>query len=245
VRYREGSLRPHEPIPEGTNHLLDALTPEDRRALEASSRPISLGRKEVLHEPGDPAARIVFPTAGLVSLLTLTEDGDATEIAMVGREGAVGVEAFLGANTTTGRAMVQNEGQAVEIDAGPLRERARTSEPLREVLYRFVQALLVSVGQSVACNQLHRVEQRLARWLMASYDRVGARTLPYTHEFLADILGVRRASVTEAAVRFQEAGVLEYSRGRVVITDPQGLAARACECYRVIGDALSKLLPAG
>ena len=224
--------------------IMLALEPREREHLLAATRPVSFDNEEVLFEAGERIDTVYFPENAVVSLLT-TVDGETTfEVANIGNEGIVGVPVFLGIETVGARERYQVEiaGQARAMDAGAFLEAAQR-DPLRGLVQRFVQALFMQVAQRLACAALHPIQARYSRWLLLTHDRMGDREFPLTQESLAQILGVRRASVTTAASALQDAGFIRYSRGRVAILDREGLENTACECYRIIRGELDRLLP--
>jgi len=221
-----------------------ALEPREREHLLAATRPVSLDQEEVLYESGERIDTVYFPENAVVSLLTTVDGETSFEVANIGSEGIVGVPVFLGVETVGARERYQVEiaGQARAMDAGAFLEAAQR-DPLRGLVQRFVQALFVQVAQRLACAALHPIQARYSRWLLLTHDRMGDRELPLTQESLAQMLGVRRASVTAAASALQEAGYIRHSRGRVAILDREGLEKTSCECYRIIRSELDRLLP--
>jgi CRP-like cAMP-binding protein len=226
------------------NRILDALPPEDYQRLLPATSPVSLEFKRLLLEPGKAIDTVYFSQSAVISLLTTMDDGTSIEIATIGNEGIVGVPVFLGAQAMGARDFyqIQVPGQAVAMDTGEFLKATRR-DPLRSLVQRYAQALFSQVTQQVACNGLHSVEERCSRWMLLTHDRVGADEFPLTQEFLAQMLGVRRASVTVAAGILQTAGFIRYSRGRVPIIDRDGLENAACECYRIIRTEFDRLLP--
>ena len=217
------------------NALLSALPDNVRAALLEHATIEALDRKRVLWEPAQPIASVWFPLSGVISLVTVMRDGDMVEMATVGREGVVGVHALLGTDSMRNvRAMCQVPGRSVAVDVSEFRTVAAASDDLRDLVHRYAHATLVTTAQEVACNRLHPLEQRCARWLMTTRDQVGSDEFGLTQEFLAEMLGVRRASVTLAAGELQKAGLIRYRRGFIEILDPEGLARASCECHDVI-----------
>ncbi len=224
--------------------IMLALEPRERERLLATTRPVSLDNKEILFESGERIDTVYFPENAVVSLLT-TVDGETTfEVANIGNEGIVGVPVFLGIETVGARERYQVEiaGQARAMDVGAFLEAAQR-DPLQGLVQRFVQALFIQVAQRLACAALHPIQARYSRWLLLTHDRMGDREFPLTQESLAQMLGVRRASVTMAASALQDAGFIRYSRGRVAILDREGLENTACECYGIIRSEFDRLLP--
>jgi CRP-like cAMP-binding protein len=232
--------------PEGVNgnRILDALPPEDYQRLLPAISPVSLEFKHLLLEPGKAIETVYFSQSAVISLLTTMDDGSSVEVATIGNEGIVGVPVFLGAQAMGARDyyQVQVPGQAMAMDAGAFLKATRR-DPLRSLVQRYAQALFSQVTQQVACNGLHSIEERCSRWMLLTHDRVGANEFPLTQEFLAQMLGVRRASVTVAAGILQNAGFIRYSRGHVAIIDRDGLENASCECYRIIRTEFDRLLP--
>ncbi len=199
----------------------------------------SLG--QVVYEPGAPLDYLYFPTSCVVSLLYTMEDGATAEVGLTGNDGAVGVALFLGGGTMPHRALVQIAGGAFRMKARLLQEEFARAGPLQHVLLRYAQALMIQISQTAVCNRLHPVEKRLCRWLLLSHDRVKSNELSMTQEFIANMLGGRRESVTVAAGRLQDAGLIHYSRGHIRILHRQGLEAAVCECYRVVKEEFNRL----
>lgn len=221
-----------------------ALEPSERERLLAATSPVSFEPKEILLNCGERIDTVYFPDNAVVSLLTTMDDGNTVEVANIGNEGIVGVPVFLGVENLGAREFYQVEvaGQARAMDVATFLEAAGR-EPLRGLVQRYAQALFVQVAQRLACVALHTIPERCSRWLLLTHDRVGDREFPLTQEFLAQMLGVRRASVTVAAGALQNAGLIHYSRGRVTILDREGLENAACECYGIIRSEFERLLP--
>lgn len=232
-----------ELIQELRNHLLATIDPEDLEALSGDLEPVTLEKGSLLYEPGDEVQLVYFPHNAVVSLMTLMRTGEAIESATVGREGAVGLTAFRIPHQSWSRAIVQVGGEASRIEAARLREALAGARQFPSVIDRHSQALFGHVAQSVACNALHSVEARFCRWLLSCRDRISTDRISLTQEFLADMLGVQRTTVTVVARTLQASGLIRYSRGVVDILDRQGLEASACECYRVVRRHYERLLP--
>jgi CRP-like cAMP-binding protein len=220
-------------VASGTNQLLDALPPAERQRLMRSLRPVFLEVKTVLFEPSGTINAVEFPRNCVVSLVTPLGDGAVVEVATVGNEGIVGVPLVLGGSLAV-RAVCSVAGWADRLDASSFLKEVERDGPLRDLVQDYLQALFGQISQAAACNRLHSSEQRLSRWLLMSHDRVGTDEFVITHEFLARMLGSRRATVTLSAGILQAAGLIRYHRGRVSIIDRSGLESVACECYRVI-----------
>ncbi len=226
------------------NRLLFALPPEDKALLTPHLSQVELEKGRLLYEPGDLIDQAYFPTDCVLSLMTLMDNGAAIESATIGREGALGLMAAVAPRQSLGRAIVQAPGSALRIAAAPLHEAWRRSASLREVVDRHNEALFGHAIQSVACNALHAVEARFCRWLLSCHDRIDTNTVCLTQEFLADMLGVQRTTVTAVAGSLQTKGVIRYRRGVVDILDRAGLEAMACECYGAVRRGYERLLPA-
>ena len=227
------------------NHLLAAL-PEDERARlfpHLELVPMPLG--EAVCESGIPMRHVYFPATSIVSLLYVMEDGASAEIAVVGNEGIVGVSLFMGGETTTSRAVVQSAGHAYRLKGQLLKDAFFRAGPMQRLLLRYTQALLTQMAQTAVCNRHHSVDQQLCRWLLLSLDRLPSNELTMTQELIANMLGVRREGVTEAAGKLQHAGLIHYSRGKITVVDRPGLEARVCECYQVVKNEFDRLLPEG
>jgi len=203
--------------------------------------PVSLG--QTVSEPGVTLRHVYFPTTCIVSLLYVMEDGASAEIAVVGNEGIVGVSLFMGGETTTSRAVVQSAGHAYRLQGQLLKDAFFRAGPMQRLLLRYTQALLTQMAQTAVCNRHHSVDQQLCRWLLLSLDRLPSNQLTMTQELIANMLGVRREGVTEAAGRLQHAGLIEYHRGHITVVDRPGLEARVCECYEVVKKEFDRLLP--
>ena len=226
------------------NRLLAALPAPDRALLEPHAVVVDLRRHEVLFEPGDDIVMTHFPGAGtMVSLVVPMEDGRTVEAATIGREGAVGGIVSSGHKPAFARGIVQIEGPAVCIETVRLEDAKQRSPRLRDLFARYSDALLAQVLQSVACNALHTLESRCARWLLTTQDRVGSNELMLTQEFLAEMLGVQRTTVTGVAQSLQAKGYLNYRRGRVTILNRAGLERIACECYKSVEDHFARVMP--
>jgi len=198
---------------------------------------------EVLYESGSQLGHVYFPTTCIVSLLYVMEDGASAEIAVVGNEGIIGVALFMGGETTPSRAVVQSAGHAYRLRGQALKREFTRSAALHHLLLRYTQALLTQMAQTAVCNRHHSVDQQLCRWLLLSLDRLQSNELTMTQELIANMLGVRREGVTEAAGKLQDAGLIHYRRGRITVVNRPGLEAQACECYKVVKNEFDRLLP--
>jgi CRP-like cAMP-binding protein len=225
------------------NHLLAALPAGDRERLlpHLELIPMELGR--ALYESGGEQGYVYFPTTGIVSLLYVMEDGSSAEIAVVGNEGVVGIALFMGGESTPSRAVVQSGGQGYRLRASVLKVEFGRGGELQHLLLRYTQALITQMAQTAVCNRHHSVEQQLCRCLLLSLDRLPSNELTMTQELIANMLGVRREGVTEAAGKLQAAGLIEYSRGKITVLDRPKLETRVCECYAVVKREYGRLLP--
>jgi CRP-like cAMP-binding protein len=213
------------------NRILLGLAPMERARLRAALQPVTFALGDVIYEPGRRIEHVYFPTTAVVSSLYTTEDGATAEMSLAGNDGVVGVSSFLGSDSSPHRAVVVVGGDAFRMKARALREEFAACAPLQCLLLRYTQALLMQISQTAVCNRLHVVEQRLCRWLLMCHDRVEADELQMTQEFISNMLGGRRETVTVAAGRLQDAGLIRYSRGHITILDRAGLEAAVCECY--------------
>lgn len=227
------------------NRLLATLPADDFALLAPHLATVELERGRLLYDPGDRIDTVYFPQDGVISLMTLMENGTAIESATIGREGALGLSAAVVARQAMWRAIVQTPVRASRISAAQLHEAWKKSAKLRELVERHSEALFGHALQSVGCNALHSVEARFCRWLLTCHDRIANDTIALTQEFLADMLGVQRTTVTAVARNLQEKGAIRYRRGVVDIIDRAALKAMACECYTVIQRNYERLLPEG
>jgi CRP-like cAMP-binding protein len=225
------------------NHLLAALPSDAYKRLLPDLEPVAMPLGMVLYESGAQMRSVYFPTTSIVSLLYVMEDGASAEIAVVGKEGIVGVSLFMGGETTPSRAVVQSSGQAYKLGGQQLKDEFYRAGPMQHLLLRYTQSLLTQMAQTAVCNRHHSLDQQLCRWLLLSLDRLPSNELVMTQELIANMLGVRREGVTEAAGNLQKAGLIEYRRGRITVLDRPGLEARACECYMVVKKECDRLLP--
>ena len=226
------------------NLLLAALPGDVLAKLVPSLEPVALPLGMAVYESGGKQRFVYFPTSGIVSLLYVLADGSSAEIAVTGREGLVGISLFMGGETTPSRAVVQSAGEAYRLNATTLKGAFERGGALQLLLLRFTQALITQMTQTAVCNRHHSVDQQLCRWLLLSLDRLPASDLVMTQELIANMLGVRREGVTEAARKLQAEGLIEYRRGRIKVLDRPGLEARVCECYAVVKKEYERLLPA-
>jgi CRP-like cAMP-binding protein len=225
------------------NHLLAALPVPESERLYRHLEPVVLPLGDVLYESGDRLQYVYFPIASIVSLLYVMADGASAEIAVVGNEGIIGIALFMGGETMPNRAVVQSAGHAYRLKGQLLKEEFNRAGELQHLLLRYTQALLTQMSQTAVCNRHHSVDQQLCRWLLLSLDRLPSNELKMTQELIANMLGVRREGVTEAAGKLQNAGLIHYSRGQITVLDRPRLEARACECYQVVKTEFDRLLP--
>jgi CRP-like cAMP-binding protein len=225
------------------NRLLAALPEESYQALSEFLEPVVLPLGMALYESGGAQGFVYFPTSSIVSLLYVLEDGSSAEIAVTGCEGLVGIALFMGGETTPSRAVVQSAGHGYRLKAAVLKKKFEAGGALQLLLLRFTQALITQMTQTAVCNRHHSVDQQLCRWLLLSLDRLPANDLVMTQELIANMLGVRREGVNEAAGKLQADGLIEYSRGRITVLDRTQLEQRVCECYSVVKREYDRLLP--
>lgn len=224
------------------NRLLAAIPPREYTRLLPHLEPVTLTFKAVLHEPGETRAAVYFPGNGVISLINPMAENGGIEVGIVGREGMTGLSVFLDGQRSPFRDIVQVPGDALRLPAAEFHRRVTRSSALHSLLLRYTHVFLTQLSQSIACNTHHPVPQRLCRWLLAVHDRVEVDAFPLTHEFLAAMLGVRRASVSEAAHTLRVAGLIRYGAGRLTVLDRRGLAALACGCHRVVQQELARVL---
>jgi CRP-like cAMP-binding protein len=225
------------------NHLLDALPIDDYGRLKSQLELVPMKLGEVLYKPGAQLRYVYFPTTAIVSLLYVMEDGASAEIAVVGNEGVLGISLFMGGDTTPSHAVVQSAGYGVRLKAQLLKNEFARFGPMMHLLLRYTQALITQMAQTAVCNRHHSVDQQLCRWLLLSLDRLESSELSMTQELIANMLGVRREGVTEAAGKLQKAGLIRYQRGKITVLDRPGLETRVCECYEVVKTEFDRLLP--
>jgi CRP-like cAMP-binding protein len=230
-------------VDKSSNHLLAALPTAEWQRWQSQLELVDLRLGQVLYESGGKMSYVYFPIDAIVSLLTVLEDGDSAEIAVVGNEGIVGVSLFMGGETTPSRAVVQSAGKSVRLSAHVLKKEFSISPAVMHLLLRYTQALITQMTQTAACNRHHSLDEQLCRWLLLSLDRLHGTHLVMTQELIANMLGVRREGVTEAAGRLQRAGLISYTRGKINVLDRAGLEQRSCECYAVVKKEYDRLLP--
>jgi CRP-like cAMP-binding protein len=231
---------PHTPK---QNHLLAALPAEDYARLLPHLELIAMPLGWALYESGGQLGYIYFPTTSIVSLLYVLESGASAEIAITGNEGLVGISLFMGGESTSNRAVVQSAGNGYRLRASILKKEFALGGELQHLALRFTQALITQMAQTAVCNRHHALDQQLCRWLLLSLDRLEGNELLMTQELIANMLGVRREGVTEAAGKLQSAGVIHYARGHIQVLDRAKLEKRVCECYGVVKREIDRLLP--
>ncbi|MBU0911066.1 MAG: Crp/Fnr family transcriptional regulator [Gammaproteobacteria bacterium] len=225
------------------NHLLAALPEDVKERLFPHMELIELPLGKVLYESGDTLRYVYFPTNSIVSLLYVMESGASAEISVVGKEGLIGVALFMGGESTTSRAIVQSAGQAYRLLGQRLKDEFNRHGALLHTLLRYTQALITQMAQTAVCNRHHSIDQQLCRWLLLSLDRLDSNELMMTQELIANMLGVRREGVTDAAGHLQRLGVIEYHRGHIKVLDRPKLETLCCECYAVVRKESDRLLP--
>ena len=225
------------------NHLLAALPVMDYVRLQADLELVPLPLGWSVYEAGGKLAYVYFPTSSIISLLYVMEDGASAEIAVTGNDGLVGIALFMGGETTPSRAVVQSAGYGYRLKAAALKREFEQGGTLQHLALRYTQALITQMAQTAVCNRHHSVEQQLCRWLLLSLDRLPSNELTMTQELIANMLGVRREGVTEAAGHLQDAGLIHYSRGHIAVLDRPKLEKRVCECYAVVKREMDRLLP--
>jgi len=227
-----------------SNHLVESLPGADLARWLPLLEPVSLPLGLVLYESGTTLSHVYFPTTAIVSLLYVTESGASAEIAVVGNEGLVGISLFMGGETTPNRAVVQSAGEGFRLRSALIKSEFDRSAAVMHLFLRYTQALITQMAQTAVCNRHHTLDQQLCRWLLMSLDRLEGSQLAMTQELIANMLGVRREGVTEAAMRLQRAGIIRYARGRITVIDRAALEKRSCECYAVVKTEYDRLLPA-
>ena len=230
---------PHSPK---QNHLLAILPDEDFNRLVPHLELVPMPLGEALYESGGRLQHVYFPTTAIVSLLYVMQDGSSAEIAIVGNEGILGISLFMGGETTPNRAVVQSAGYGYRLKSALLKQEFNRGGPMLHMLLRYTQALITQMAQTAVCNRHHTLEQQLCRWLLISLDRLAGRDLTMTQELIANMLGVRREGVTQAAGNLQRAGLIRYSRGHITVLDRPGLEKAVCECYAVVKQEYDRLL---
>jgi CRP-like cAMP-binding protein len=226
-----------------TNQLLASMPDAEWLRWLPQLELVDMPLGQVLYESGRTLSHVYFPITSIVSLLYVMENGSSAEIAVVGFEGVVGISLFMGGESTPSRAVVQSAGQGFRMQAQTIKDEFNRSGPVMHLLLRYTQALITQMAQTAVCNRHHSLDQQLCRWLLLSLDRLKGTELVMTQELIANMLGVRREGVTEAALSLQKAGLIRYSRGRISVLDREGLEHRTCECYAVVKKEYDRLLP--
>lgn len=226
-----------------SNHLLRVLPSDEWERLAPELMLVEMPLGRVIYESGDRLDHVYFPTTSIVSLLYVMEDGASAEIAIVGNEGLIGIALFMGGETTPSRAIVQSAGRAYRLNARLLKQEFTRAGAVQRLLLRYTQALITQMAQTAVCNRHHSIDQQLCRWLLLSLDRLPSNELTMTQELIANMLGVRRSGVTEAALKLQSAGLIRYNHGHIEVLDRAGLERRVCECYGVVKREFDRLLP--
>ncbi len=226
----------------GENRLLASLPRKEFSRLRPQMDRVCMGLHDLLYEADAPITHVYFPLSGVMSLIVAMSDGPQVEVCTIGNEGMVGTPLFLGTDKSPTRAFAQISGECLKLPADTFQEEIGNGGKLEGIVRHYIQALMNQISQSLACNHIHSVEKRMCRWLLMTHDRVGADQFNLTQEFMAQMLGVRRASVSVVAGILQRAGLISYHRGRITIADRKGLEATCCECYRVIRQGFEQLL---
>jgi CRP-like cAMP-binding protein len=230
----------HDPL---QNHLLAALSTAEQMRLFPRLRLVPMPLGKVLYESGDPLSHVYFPTNSIISLLYVLTDGASAEISVVGNEGLIGIALFMGGETTPSRAIVQSAGYAYRLPGQQIKDEFHRNGEMQFLLLRYTQALITQMAQTAVCNRHHTVDQQLCRWLLLSLDRLSSNQLAMTQELIANMLGVRREGVTEAAGKLHKLDVIRYTRGRITVLDRRKLQQLCCECYSVVKKEYDRLLP--
>ena len=232
-----------EPRENHQNHLLAALPAAEWERWLPQLERVEMPLGQVLYESGTTLSHVYFPLTAIVSLLYVMENGASAEIAVVGNEGIVGISLFMGGESTPSRAVVQSAGHGFRLKAQTMKDEFNRAGPVLHLLLRYTQALITQMAQTAVCNRHHSLDQQLCRWLLLSLDRLQGNDLVMTQELIANMLGVRREGVTEAALKLQKVGLISYARGHISVLDRAGLEQRTCECYAVVKNEYDRLLP--
>ncbi|CAM3750539.1 Crp/Fnr family transcriptional regulator [Pseudomonas reidholzensis] len=231
------------PLTPRHNHLLAALPEQAFERLKGDLELVTLPLGKALYESGDALRHVYFPTDSIISLLYVMENGASAEISVVGNEGLVGIAVFMGGESTPSRAIVQSAGHAYRLPGQRLKDEFNRHGELLVLMLRYTQALITQMAQTAVCNRHHSIDQQLCRWLLLSLDRLQSDHVRMTQELIANMLGVRREGVTDAAGKLQRLGIIEYSRGHIKVLDRKRLEALSCECYEVVRRETERLLP--
>ena len=225
------------------NHLLAALPQVEWQRWLPQCESVDMPLGQVLYESGGTLSHVYFPTTSIVSMLYVMESGASAEIAVVGNDGLVGISLFMGGESTPSRAVVQSAGAGIRVPAQVIKDEFNRTGPVMHLLLRYTQALITQMAQTAVCNRHHSLDKQLCRWLLLSLDRLPGNQLAMTQELIANLLGVRREGVTEAAQKLQDAGLIRYARGHITVLDRPALESRTCECYAVVKKEYDRLLP--
>ncbi len=225
------------------NQLLAALPDAEWQRWLPQLEWVEMPLGQVLYESGTTLSHVYFPLTAIVSLLYVMENGASAEIAVVGNEGIVGISLFMGGESTPSRAVVQSAGHGYRLNAQTMKDEFNRAGPVLHLLLRYTQALITQMAQTAVCNRHHTLDQQLCRWLLLSLDRLQGNDLMMTQELIANMLGVRREGVTDAALKLQKVGLIRYTRGHISVLDRAGLEQRTCECYAVVKNEYDRLLP--
>ncbi|MHB8534135.1 MAG: Crp/Fnr family transcriptional regulator [Sulfuricaulis sp.] len=237
-------FEPDKKIHQKDNRLISALPAEVFSRLLPDLQQVTLALGEVIYEPGVEMDHVYFPASGcIISMLYVMKDGASAEIAVIGDEGMVGIALFMGGGTMPSRALVQSAGPALVLKGESLKREFELHGEFQVLLLRYTQALITQMSQTAVCNRHHTVDQQLCRWLLLSLDRLASNKLAMTQDLIANMIGVRREGVTEAAGKLQSLGLIDYNRGRITVLDRSGLEKRVCECYSVVKKEYDRLLP--
>ena len=224
------------------NRILAALPQQEYQRLLPKMEKVFLEYHQPLFEPDQRIEHVYFPDSGVVSLLNVMENGDTAEVGLVGYEGIAGLPVFLDADSVSSLAVVQIEGEGMRMKTKDFREEANRQGPLHRLLQRYTQTLLMQVSQSAACNRFHSMDERFCRWILMSHDRVRKDTFPMTQEFVSQMLGARRPTISVVAAMLQKAELIRYSRGKMTVLDRKGLETGSCECYRIVKNDFDRLV---
>ena len=225
------------------NYLFHSIPEKEWGSLLPYIEQVTLPLGKVLYEPGVKMDNVYFPSSAIISLLYALENGSTAEIAVVGNEGIVGISIFMGGESTSSRAVVQSAGIGYRIPSRIILNEFNNAGPVMHLLLRYTQALITQMSQTAVCNRHHSLDQQFCRWLLLSLDRLTSNQLKMTQELIANMLGVRREGITEAALKVQKAGFIKYTRGHITILDRTGLENRTCECYAVVKAEYDRILP--
>jgi CRP-like cAMP-binding protein len=225
------------------NRILSSLPKKEYNRLLPQMEEVSLERGQILIAPGQPIKHVQFPLNAMISIVSFTEEGLSIETGVIGSDAMLGIPVLLGTNTTPMQSVVQIPGLAMRMEAKAFKREFDNGSAFKEVLLRYIHVLVIEISQTAACNKLHSIEGRLARWLLMSSDSIGSSELPLTQDFISSMLGIRRAGVTEAATALRGKGLISYRQGLITIVDRAGLETQACECHEVVKREYDRLFP--